>query len=1072
MIVLRCTNLIDEKVDLEVLQNIDLRVDVSTIEVSDIGESFGIASQEFVLPGTDVNNNFFGNLYNLGSTYTTGSQANFTNTIPTQVLYNGAEVFTGKLILNDVVTDQRGYTNYNVTVINETVDFKYAIEDKVFGDLDWNEYEHLFNHANITASWENNLFGGDILYPLINYGTFEKDDGQGNIRSTRLEGGGQLGQFDNADSPLPIEYFLPSIRISAVLDKIFESTEYTYTSSFFDSTYGQKLYLLTTQDDKHGTGFISPISNNAQAYFSDPDDIQVISPNQTSATTIELNNENYDNNNNFNTTFYKYTCPVSGIYSEIKAKVTYNYAGFTPIGETRFVTATIVKNGTTILAQKTDFFQGAYQNNALSFSALNVSLATGDTIELKVSNNATDAVNLDVVGGITNNEFNTQLEVLAPTTLGNQTLSLQYAFNPEEPVLDFLKGLIQKFNLVIEPVANERNVIRIEPFNDWVDLGEREDWTQKVDRATNFEITHPVQNSAKKIQFTDLLDEDVISQYHLKHTEKIFGEFIYNAEGDVAQGEQTIGSYFACTPSKGIPSTTVGQTEMIMPFLYDQEPGEYGKPFKFKPRILHSTGVKDVIGLNSVSGSQPVQGPVFFIEDYDGTVYQSSTYASLNVLEDVAADFNTTRDLHFGNLFSPGHWPYHQNIANGKTKGSAFSVYWAFRINELYDVDARLLTCDIEFTPDELQEIRLNNRYFIDGHDYRINKIKGFNLTKPDTVTVELLKASPRKSYFPRRRIFDIIGDFDDIVLDYDRLNPDGGGVYNLWDTGTVYTASGNFDFIKAAGFKDGVAVYSGSDQVEVVWNTLKPEKFYDGTVINFGNAEIDDGAMNVQVFGQNNKIGPVNGGIIQGNNNEIRGGVDVNILGSDNVVFDGAERIVIQGSNVILGAEGTGSLFVRDSVFTNTTGNPITLTTGSHYVAINPVNELTTEDENRVVIGNAKVQGSTYEDYTTVNVDKDSVIYLTGSTWENTFHFHFSYTGSENGTAFVYFEGPFGTDVNGEQKRFTTDGTLTASKTISLAPITGSIDGGAEKTLTTVYDGLTVAVINEEWQVIQEKAK
>jgi hypothetical protein len=61
---------------------------------------------------------------------------------------------------------------------------------------------------------------------------------------------------------------------------------------------------------------------------------------------------------------------------------------------------------------------------------------------------------------------------------------------------------------------------------------------------------------------------------------------------------------------------------------------------------------------------------------------------------------------------------------------------------------------------------------------------------------------------------------------------------------------------------------------------------------------------------------------------------------------------------------------------------------------------------------------------------------------------------------------------LDGEQKRFTTDGSLTASKIVNIAPYTGSIDGNPEKTLTTPYDGLTIAVLNEEWQVIQEKAK
>ena len=55
---------------------------------------------------------------------------------------------------------------------------------------------------------------------------------------------------------------------------------------------------------------------------------------------------------------------------------------------------------------------------------------------------------------------------------------------------------------------------------------------------------------------------------------------------------------------------------------------------------------------------------------------------------------------------------------------------------------------------------------------------------------------------------------------------------------------------------------------------------------------------------------------------------------------------------------------------------------------------------------------------------------------------------------------------------RFTTDGNLTGARTVTLVPSDGTVDGAAEKTLVTPYDGLTVQVINSNWLVIQEKTK
>ena len=91
-------------------------LDISAIENGEIGEVYGISSQTFSLPGTDTNNKFFGNLFDLGAT----PNIAFQKSIDCQILNDGAEVFSGKLYIVDVITDQKGYTTYQVNVVNET----------------------------------------------------------------------------------------------------------------------------------------------------------------------------------------------------------------------------------------------------------------------------------------------------------------------------------------------------------------------------------------------------------------------------------------------------------------------------------------------------------------------------------------------------------------------------------------------------------------------------------------------------------------------------------------------------------------------------------------------------------------------------------------------------------------------------------------------------------------------------------------------------------------------------------------------------------------------------------------
>ena len=67
MVIIRAKDNFGNVADLDVLQEAELRVDVSAIESGDIGEVFGISSQEFMLPGSDKNNAFFGNIFDLGA---------------------------------------------------------------------------------------------------------------------------------------------------------------------------------------------------------------------------------------------------------------------------------------------------------------------------------------------------------------------------------------------------------------------------------------------------------------------------------------------------------------------------------------------------------------------------------------------------------------------------------------------------------------------------------------------------------------------------------------------------------------------------------------------------------------------------------------------------------------------------------------------------------------------------------------------------------------------------------------------------------------------------------------------
>ena len=815
VVILRATNDNQEKFDLEVVDSPQFLLDISAIQSDDIGKVYGISSQEFTLPGNQQTNQFFNNLFNLGTTPAVG----LTHTVPCQVLVNGQAVYTGKLYINNVITDQYNNITYNCVVVNETVDFRTRIDNRALIDLDWSAYNHTYSWTNISSSWNDQLLSGDVFYPLVHYG---KDPN--NPNSSQVEFGGKVGQIDNSTTPLLVTDFKPAIRAKAVLDTVFNTVGYRYTSSFLNSAYFQDVYLLTTNNEYKGANMNNLITQSAYVYRSGNQDIP-----QGIATTVQFNAEVYDNGNNFNPGTYTYTADVAGNYT-INVSIPFEIRNYTGFFTDRTATIEVFQNGSTPLNAYYAILRNS-PNGTIGFTPFTVKLAAGDTVTVAITFDSTGGELFRVKTGT-----NSFLKVQGPPSSVGGTVNMGLQFPSDLKIADFIQSLIYKYNLVMEPVANSRNLIKIEPFNDWVDQGIIVDWTDKVDRAVKFEIAHPLGDQPKTIKFTDKTDEDVINKYQTSTFKNIYGEYNYSSDSDLTTGTKTIETIFAATPVKPIP----GSFTTVLPFLYKQEDGKYGQPFKFAPRLLHKQALKEVNAYEAQGISGSAKG-YYYVND-GSTTFPINYYRTLGGLTESPATFGTTFDIHFDNL---DFYPYQQSYTNGRTSNDAFTRYWAFYINELYDVDTRLLTCNVVLNPSEIQNIQLNSKIFIDGHYYRINKIQGANLIDQQSTQVELLKTLPRKLYFPRRRIYTDPEIFVDVVQG--DLLDNGSTSYTYYNTGQTV----NDPYIVGqASARDGNIAYSSS----VIWDQTKPI-IYNPNVIVVGPTNYDETSTNVISVGDNGTI-------------------------------------------------------------------------------------------------------------------------------------------------------------------------------------------------------------------------
>jgi hypothetical protein len=943
-VILRAINDSGTKFDLEIIDVPDFLLDISAIEVGDIGKVFGISSQTFSLPGSDENNQFFNNVFDLGSTPAVA----LNKSVPCQVLVDSEAVFTGKLYILDVVADEYNDVIYNCVVSNEVIDFKILTENQGLGDLPWSKYDHPYSYASISQSWNDELFSGSILYPLVNYGSNPLDS-----QTPGFEFGGDIYQMDNPNTPLKVSQFKPAIQVKTILDEIFDKINYTYTSSFVNSDFFKNLYFLNSVDDKDGVSFVTPASGSYVFATS----TQTIASGFTQLPSLRLlfDTAVYNDGNNFDLTsdFYEASFLGEHIFNiNIPFTITSNIGApvFTRRGRQaviRFSKSSGV-SGTfhTVKIPLTNSLGGV-----LSTGNVSLNLAPGERVYIFVALQSPSVNGIEqFTTSVTAGQNGVYFKVQTPQNPAGGTVDVTKVFG-DIKTLDFIKGLIDKFNLVIEPVVNKKNVLLIEPFNDWVELGNVVDWTEKLDRSIKYKIEHPITRLPKQYRFSDALDDDMLNNYQNRTYGNTYGEYNYLTDSDLANGTEEIGGFFAATPVKGLPTKGTNGT-VVVPWLVKQEPGKYAQPFNFKPRLLHKTPLKtipnnEMYGTATGSFSSPTGSTYFYIDDpANSGVRAVNRYVTLLPTTDSPTDFTGSLDLHYSNI---GYYPFQQSAVNGQCRDGLYNRFWANYINSLYDIDARLLTCNILLNPSDIDNIKLNDKYFIDGHLYRINKINGANLIQQQSTEVELIKILPRRQDFTgRRRISTGLNpeDFEDVVVG--EFGEGGNVFYVKYDDGTSVTDP---DVLEAVSVLDGFEAYGPT----VAWNTQQPTNF-NPNIFVLGNSKYNETQNSVAVFGKGNIIPDnLSDSYLFGNNITINSVFSAS--GGDTASVSPADEAPFSHINVF-----ANDAFITDSqriVLIQPSGSR-TISGSQNNVLINPINDVNGSDPTgSVYTGNLVNQGT-----------------------------------------------------------------------------------------------------------------
>ena len=702
----------DGQVICDLYQEEDIPLTLSVDDFKNVAEKVQSYSKDFSLPATKRNNLIFDSIFEITRS---DDGIIFNPYIKTQCVLkqDGYILFDGYLRLIDV-QDQKGEISYNVNLYSEAVALADVLKDRTFADLDFTELTHDYNKTQIKYSW--NSSGTGITY--LNANTSGYRDAFNTVKYPFVDWSHQIlisngtnGIINYPELTTLEQAFRPFINIKYLINRIFEATPFTWTSTFFDSADFDKLFMDFNWGSDNTPANVNGSTYGGQAPYSA--DVFLLPIATASFQNLQLANwqsnawvtpPNYNQISNILTaTQVNETYQIDYDYQVNCSSgdtVDFQWLHTTSLG-TNIIDATSILSVTSI-----NYWQGNFT----------IVMQIGDTLQAQFKTNGSNTWQYSTFAS-------SVIFVQSISAVTSQTF-LQ-TLRGELGQWDFLKGIMTMFNIISMPDKDNPLNITFEPYADvfisdtaGTTLAARSiehDWTDKVD-VSEMKLL-PLTDLNKKTIFKFVEDDDdyAFNFYKNSTSGHLYGSKKYDASAyTILEGEdEIVAEPFAAT----IPKALFNQfTSFITPAIFtaNDEATEF-EGFDNSPRIMYNNGIKST-------------GITYYIPAQNGLSSENQDdflqFSHLSTIPTASA----TLDFNFET---------HQTFSSiGTTPLNLFNLYWLPYYNELYNPNTRIMTMKVNLTPADINTFNFYDRVMIKNRVFRVNKID----YKPnDLATVEFI---------------------------------------------------------------------------------------------------------------------------------------------------------------------------------------------------------------------------------------------------------------------------------------------------------------------------------------------
>jgi len=675
-----------EKAD--VRQDLGVQLNFNIDDINKFGSRDTSFSKTIVLPGTANNNKLLGFVADMGSFNTfdagaanIGANFNVAQTTKAELRGNGLLLIKGVFRLLSIVKD-KDIIEYEGAVFGELGGFIAAIGNGKLEDLDFSDYDHVYNRAAIVGSWDT-INGSGYYYPLIDYGTHSSADIYGIVKAK-------------------VDYnyltFRPALYAKEYIDKIFSAGGYTYDSTFLNSSFFKKLIIPNNQK-----GIFKKEGYNVQGL-------------RTTAVTTTARNVllSYENTT------------LSADWLTNAGKNEFTYIGSTAqtfdysfVGTFTLTSVTdsgwsfeIRKNGVVV------YTQGMSEVNGVQFTyeeTGTISVVTNDVITIRLIYPEVEAVSV-IYDELTFRIFNSSNPWVEVTLNGDIEISQTIPKGIMQK--DFFTWIIKMFNLYVTEDKEKSNHLIIEPYIDYYGT-DTIDWTYKVARDRPWQIKPMGMLNGRFFEYKFKEDTDFYNDGYKKKYNQSYGDRLEDTAFQFAKDKQTIDVGFS--PS---PLVQYNGTDKVLPAIYKRTKGN-----SVDQEELVDSNIRILMAKKVSCSSWNIR---------NGKTTSSPNLGASLIVYGYAGHFddpvNPTKDINFGAAeeiyFDP----------NSYTSNNLFNDYWSEYISEIADKDSKILSCYVHLTPLDIAQLDFSKAVMIDGIRFRLNKVEDFDYTNNELVRVELLK--------------------------------------------------------------------------------------------------------------------------------------------------------------------------------------------------------------------------------------------------------------------------------------------------------------------------------------------